>query len=87
MRTFGEMVIVARHSDNTVMFIGFSDHHEKDVYKFLSPQTKKPIFVRCVIWPHMGFTASEEEEIIGIKDNEIEEEEGLFGSPQLMRIR
>jgi hypothetical protein len=49
MRSFGEMAIVARHSDkaarnkladcgNTVIFI---DNHEKD---------KKPLFSRDVIW-------------------------------------
>jgi hypothetical protein len=61
MRSFGEMAIVARHSDqkarsklagrgNTVIFIGYSDNHEKDVYKFLNIHTKKPILSRDVIW-------------------------------------
>jgi hypothetical protein len=76
MRTFVEMAIVARHSykkarsnladcGNTVIFIGYSDHHEKDVYKFLNIQTKKPIFSRDVIWlnktysQHMGITQIE----------------------------
>jgi hypothetical protein len=58
MRAFGEMAIVARHSDkkaqnnladlgNTVMFIGYFDHHEKDcVYKFLKIHSKRP----DIIW-------------------------------------
>jgi hypothetical protein len=104
MRSFGEMAIVARHSDkkarnkladrgNTVIFIGYSDHHEKDVYKFLNINTKKPKIYRDAIWlnktysQHMGiteveFTASEEEEAIDAEDEEITEEEGLFGPPQ-----
>jgi hypothetical protein len=60
MRSFGEMAIVARYSDkkarnklaergNTVIFIGYSDHHEKNVYKFLNIHTKKPILSRDVI--------------------------------------
>jgi hypothetical protein len=73
MRTFGEMAIVGRHSDkmaqnnladcgNTVIFIGYSDHHEKYVYKFLNIHTKKPILSSNVIWlnktylQHMGIT-------------------------------
>jgi hypothetical protein len=103
MRSFGEMAIVARHSDkkaknkladrgNTVIFIGYSDHHEKDVFKFLNNHTKKPIFSRDVIWlnktyaQQMGitqveFTASEEEEVVDDECKELTEEEGLFGPP------
>jgi hypothetical protein len=51
MRSFGDMAIVARHSDkmarnnmadlgNTVIIIGYSDHHKKDVYKILNIHTK-----------------------------------------------
>jgi hypothetical protein len=61
MRTFGEMAIVARHSDkkirskladrgNTVMFVGYSEFHEKDVYKFWHFETKKALISRNVIW-------------------------------------
>jgi hypothetical protein len=50
MQSFGEMLIIARHSNkkvrnklagrvNTVMFIGYSDTHEKDVYTFLNIAT------------------------------------------------
>jgi hypothetical protein len=60
MRSFGEMAIVARLSDkkarnkladrvNIVIFIGYYDHHEKDVNKFLKIHTKKLIFSRDVI--------------------------------------
>jgi hypothetical protein len=84
MRLIGEMAIVARHSDkkarnkladrgNTVIFIGYSDHHENDVYKFQNIHTKKPLLSRNVIWinkafsQHMGitqveFTSTKEEE-------------------------
>jgi hypothetical protein len=61
MMPFGEMAIVARHFDmtarstlsdqgNAVIFIGYSDYHEKYLYKFLNIQIKKPIFSRDVIW-------------------------------------
>jgi hypothetical protein len=61
MRTFDELAIIARHSDkkiksklsdrgNTVMFVGFSDIHEKDVYQFMNIATKKTMFSRDVIW-------------------------------------
>jgi hypothetical protein len=104
MRSFGEIAIVARHSDkkarnqladrgNTVIFIGYSDHHEKDVYKFLNIRSKKPIFSRDVIWfnktysKQMGITqveltAGEEEELIDAEDEEFTEDEGIFGPPQ-----
>jgi hypothetical protein len=108
MRSFGEMAIVTRHSDkkaqnkladrgNTVTFIGYYDHHEKDVYKFLNIHTKKPIFSRDVIWlnktysQHIGETqvelaASEEEVADDAEDDEIAEEKGLFVPPQPVTI-
>jgi hypothetical protein len=61
MRTFGEMAIIARHSDkkirnmladigNTVMFVGYSNNHEKDVYQFMNISKKKNVkFSRDVI--------------------------------------
>jgi hypothetical protein len=88
---FGEMGFADRHSDekarskladqgNTVIYIGYYDHHEKDHYKVLNIHTKKPIFSKDVIWlnktysQHIGITqvastASEEEEVIVIEDN------------------
>jgi hypothetical protein len=61
VRSFVEMAISARHSDkkarskladrgNTVIFIDDTDHHEKDVYKFMNIHSKKTIFSRDVIW-------------------------------------
>jgi hypothetical protein len=61
MRTFGGMAIIARHSDNkvrnkladrgnTVMFTGYSDTHEKYVYKFMNIAIKKTMMSRDVIW-------------------------------------
>jgi hypothetical protein len=103
MRSFGEMAIVARQSDkkarnklayrgNTVIFIGYSDHHEKDVYKFLNIHTNKPILSRDVIWlnktysqlvvkTQVEFTASEEE-IVATEDEKTAEEDGFFGPLQ-----
>jgi hypothetical protein len=96
MRSFGEMAIVSRHSDkqarnkltergNTVIFIGYSDHHEKDVNKLLNIHTKMPLFSRDVIWlnktysQHMEInqvklTASAEGEVIDAEDKEITKE-------------
>jgi hypothetical protein len=58
MRTFGKMAIIARHPDknirsklaDTVMFVGYSKIHEKDVYQFMKIATKKTMFSRDVIW-------------------------------------
>jgi hypothetical protein len=61
MRTFGEMAIIARHSDkkirsklsdrgNTVMFVGYSDIHEQDVYQFMNIASRDTMFSRDVIW-------------------------------------
>jgi hypothetical protein len=108
MRSFAEMAIVARQSDkkarkklpncgNTVIFIGYSDHHEKDVYKFLKIHTKKPKFSRDFILliktysQHMGitqveFTESEEEKFVDAEDEEIAVGEGLFGPSQPVTI-
>ena len=61
LRTFGEMAVVAIHEgkkmrsklDNrgkTCMFIGYSDDHKKDVYRFLNIHTKRIILSRDVRW-------------------------------------
>jgi hypothetical protein len=61
MRTFVEMAIIARHSNkkirsklsdrgNTVMFVGYSDFHEKDVNQFMNIATKMTMFSTDVIW-------------------------------------
>jgi hypothetical protein len=55
------MAIVARHSNkkirnkladrgNTVMFVGYSEFHEKDMYKFWYLATNKTLISRDVIW-------------------------------------
>jgi hypothetical protein len=71
--TLGEKAIIARHSDkkirrnlaergNTVMFVGYSNIHENDVYQFRHIATKKTMFSRDVIWlnktcsHHMGIS-------------------------------
>jgi hypothetical protein len=61
MRTFGEMAIIARHSDkkirsklsdrgNIVVFVGYSNIHEKHVYQFMKIATKKAMYSRDVLW-------------------------------------
>jgi hypothetical protein len=58
MRTFVEMAIIARNSDrsklsdrgNTVMFMGYSNIHKKDVYQCMNIATKKTMFSRDFIW-------------------------------------
>jgi hypothetical protein len=61
MITFGEMAIIARHSNkkirsiladrgNTVMFVEYSNIHVKDVNQFINIATKKTMFSRDVIW-------------------------------------
>jgi hypothetical protein len=55
------MAIFARHSDkmirnkladmgNTVIFVGYSEFHEKDVYKFWHLATNNALISRDVIW-------------------------------------
>jgi hypothetical protein len=72
-RTFGEMDIIARHSDkkirnmlagrgSIVMFVGYSNIHEKDVIQFINIAIKKTMFSRNVSWlnktylQHMGIS-------------------------------
>jgi hypothetical protein len=61
MRSFGEMADEARHSYKnnrnklahqgyTVMFIGYSNIHEKDVHHFTIIATKNTLFYIDVIW-------------------------------------
>jgi hypothetical protein len=61
MSYFGEMAIFARYSNkkirnniadngNTVIFIGYSDTHEKDVYKLTNIATNKNMMSRDEIW-------------------------------------
>jgi hypothetical protein len=55
MSTFGEIAIIARHSDkkirniiadrgNTVILVGYSNILENDVYLFMNVATKKTLF-------------------------------------------
>jgi hypothetical protein len=105
MRTFGEMAIVARHSDkkirnkladrgNTVMFVGYAEFHEKDIYKFWHFFTNKTLMSRDVIWlnktysDHMditkvNFVTSEikAEEEVEDEDEQYAEQEGTFDIP------
>ena len=61
MRTFGEMAVVAIHEgkkmrsklDNrgkTCMFVGYTEDHSGDVYRFLNIHTKRILMSRDVRW-------------------------------------
>jgi hypothetical protein len=93
MRSFGEMDIIARHSENeirnklaqqgnTVMFVGYLNINEKDVYQFMNIATKKTMFSREVIWlnktysKHLGI--SQVYFITSLLEEEEVEEEQLF---------
>jgi hypothetical protein len=87
MRTFGEMAIVACHSDkkirnkladrgNTVMFVGYSEIHEKDVYKFWHLATNKALISRDVIWLNKTYYDHMDITKVNYIDTEVEEEEG-----------
>ena len=61
MRTFGEMAVIAIHEGKkmrsklddrgkTCMFVGSTDDHSRDVYRFLNIHTKRIIISRDVRW-------------------------------------
>jgi hypothetical protein len=87
LRTFGEMAIIARHSDkkirsklsdrgNVVMFVGYSDIHEKDVYQFMNIATKKTMLSRDVIWLNKTYSQYMGISQVDYVSSEVEEEEG-----------
>jgi hypothetical protein len=97
MRTFGETAIVARHSNKKirnkladrvkiVMFVVYSEFHEKDVYKFWHLSTNKPLMSRDVIWlnqtysDHMDIT-KENFLTSEVEAEEEVEDEGAFDFP------
>jgi hypothetical protein len=68
------------------MFIGYSDTHEKDVYKFMNIATKKTMMSRDVSW--LNKTYSERTQITQVdfvssevEEEEIEDEEEVDGPP------
>jgi hypothetical protein len=84
MRTFGEMDIVACHSDkkirnkladrgNTVMYVGYS---EKDVYKFWHLATNKSLISRDVIWLNKTNSDHVDTTKVNYITTEVEEEVG-----------
>jgi glyoxylate utilization-related uncharacterized protein len=86
MRTFGEVAIIARHSDknirsklsdrgNTVMFVGYSYIHEKDVYQFMNIATQKKMFARDVIWLNKTYSQYAGISQVDYVSREVEEEE------------
>ena len=61
MRTFGEMAVIAIHEGKkmrsklddrgkTCMFVGYTDDHSRDVYRFLNIHTKRVTISRDVRW-------------------------------------
>ena len=61
MRTFGEMAVIAIHEgkkmrsklddrEKRFMFVGYTDDHSRDVYRFLNIHTKRIIMSRDVRW-------------------------------------
>jgi hypothetical protein len=85
MRTLGEMAIIARHSDkkgrsilayrvNTVMFVGNSNIHEKDVYQFIIVATKKTMLSRIVIWLNKIYSQHKEIPQVDFITSEVEYE-------------
>ena len=61
LRTFGEMAVIAIHEGKkmrskldtrgkTSVFVGYTDDHARDVYRFISVQTKKVILSRDAQW-------------------------------------
>jgi hypothetical protein len=86
MRLIGEMAIIARHSDKkirsklsdrekTVMFVGYSDIHEKDEYQFINIATKKTMFSRDVIWLNITYSQYMGISQVDYVSSEVEEED------------
>ena len=61
MRFSGEIAIVSDHANKkmrsklddrgtTCMYIGYSNHHDKDVYIFMNLKTRGVLHSRDVIW-------------------------------------
>jgi hypothetical protein len=61
-----------------VIFVGYSEFHEKDVYKIWHLATNKTLISRDVIW--LNTTYSEHMDItkVNFMNSEVEEEEGEF---------
>jgi hypothetical protein len=87
MRTFGEMAIVSCHSvreirskladiGNTLMFVGYSEFHEKDVYKFWHLATNKALISRDVIWLNKTYSDHMDITKVNYMTTEVEEDEG-----------
>jgi hypothetical protein len=85
MRNFGEMAIVARHSNkkirikladqgNTVMFVGYPVLHEKDVYKFWNLATNKTLISRDVIWFNKTYSVHMDITKVNFMTNDVVEE-------------
>jgi hypothetical protein len=86
MQTFGEMAICAQNSDKktrnkladrgyTVMFVGYSEFHENDVYKFWNLATNRTLISRYVIWLNKTYSEHMDITKVNIMTSEVEEEE------------
>ena len=70
MRTFGEMAVIAIHEGKkmrsklddrgkTRMFVGYTDDHSRDVYRFLNIHIKRIIISRDVRWLNISGNTTE----------------------------
>ena len=77
MRSFGEMAIIIDHANKKLrsklddrgllcMFVGYANHHDKDVYKFFNLKTRCVLHSRDVIWLNKTYS-----EHFGIKKLEV----------------
>ena len=85
LRTFGEIVIVhdngnkmkGKLSDQGLMamFVGYSEHHTKYVYRFLNLKSNKIMMSRDATWMHQTYKDHVKEEINDVKEIVIDNEE------------
>jgi hypothetical protein len=59
---------------NTIMFIGYLDTHEKDVYKFKNIAYKKTMMSRDVIWLNKTYSQHMEITQVDFVSSEVEDE-------------
>ena len=82
LRIFGEMVVVAIHEGKkmrsklddrgkTCMFVGYTENHAKDVYRFLNIHTKRIILSRDVRWLNIIWKRYKDKSIYARKQAEL----------------
>ena len=92
-RTFGEMAVIAIHEGRkmrsklddrgkTCMFVGYTEDHTKDVYRFLNIHTKRIILSRDVRWLNIIWKRYKDKSIYAKRQAELfldEEESSIEG--------